>query len=137
MARINRMVWCDAGWFPHCYGFCPDERTWDYLKTTSKRDLGAYPPLNMKACCTLLQNYKDGNKRVAIVTVCTTNAADTVDLLVHEATHVWQDIREAIGETHPSSEFEAYALQNISANLFSAYQKTRGRLFARVIRPPP
>ena len=42
-------------------------------------------------------------------------------LLVHEATHVWQRIKEWLGEHNPSNEFEAYAMQNISQNLMAAY----------------
>jgi hypothetical protein len=41
-------------------------------------------------------------------------------LIVHEATHVWQHIRGVLGETKPSSEFEAYSLQNICQELFEA-----------------
>lgn len=44
-------------------------------------------------------------------------------LLVHEAAHVWQHIRDFIGETSPSPEFEAYSLQNISQNLFESYKR--------------
>jgi hypothetical protein len=47
-------------------------------------------------------------------------------LLVHEATHVWQHICESIGETKPSVEFEAYAMQSIVSNLLTAYEDTRG-----------
>lgn len=88
----------------------------------------------MKATTTLFNNYKNGY-RVAIVTVrggFSTNV--TADLLIHEAVHVWQDLREAIGEEKPSSEFEAYTVQNITAELFAAYERTRGPLF---IRPQP
>ncbi len=42
-------------------------------------------------------------------------------LLVHEAVHVWQKIRETINERDPSSEFEAYSLQSIALELFAAY----------------
>ena len=77
-----------------------------------------------------MKNKKDG-KRVAIVTVLKRSPQDTVELLVHEAMHVWRDIRESIGEDHPSSEFEAYAMQNITSALFDAYVKTRGPLFSR------
>jgi len=43
-------------------------------------------------------------------------------LLVHEAVHIWQDVKELIGEKEPSSEFEAYSLQQISQNLMFAYK---------------
>lgn len=69
--------------------------------------------------------------RTCLVTVAARPPLNTAALLVHEAAHVWQDICEGIGEARPSSEFEAYALQNIVEDLFTAYEKTRGPLFTR------
>lgn len=42
-------------------------------------------------------------------------------LLVHEAVHVWQEVKRVMGETDPSSEFEAYSVQSISQKLFDAF----------------
>ncbi len=47
-------------------------------------------------------------------------------ILVHEATHVWQEVRAAMGEREPSIEFEAYSVQAIFQELYSAFQATRG-----------
>lgn len=47
-------------------------------------------------------------------------------ILVHEAMHVWREIRERIGEKEPSSEFEAYSMQAIFQGLYDGYLKTRG-----------
>ncbi len=44
-------------------------------------------------------------------------------MLVHEAVHVWQQFRDRIGETSPSAEFEAYAIQTISQRLMEAYSE--------------
>lgn len=44
-------------------------------------------------------------------------------LIVHEATHVWQHTRKALGEKKPSSEFEAYSMQFISMALLKMYHK--------------
>lgn len=41
-------------------------------------------------------------------------------LLVHEAAHVWQKMRREIGERNASDEFEAYALQSITQEIFEA-----------------
>lgn len=42
-------------------------------------------------------------------------------LLVHESVHVWQRFKDSIGETSPSREFEAYAIQAIAQRLMKAY----------------
>jgi len=55
---------------------------------------------------------------------------EVVGLLVHEAVHVWQEIRSRlVYSLDPSrrggleAEFEAYAIQNIAQTLIEAYQK--------------
>lgn len=52
-------------------------------------------------------------------------------LLIHEAAHVWQMIREDIGEHAPSPEFEAYSMQCISQELIGAFCDTRFDLFRK------
>ena len=71
----------------------------------------------VEGSCYTLEN---GN-RVACV-VCLRNIVGTslealVGLLAHEATHVKQSAMKFIGEDSPSSEFEAYTMQNITQNL--------------------
>lgn len=44
-------------------------------------------------------------------------------LLVHEAVHVWQWIKEDIGEDAPSKEFEAYSIQRLAQTLMAAYRE--------------
>lgn len=135
MSLVNKMIWCALPWFPHHYGFCPSEKAWKALAKSSKRDLGPYPTT---AAMTTLFQSTEHKTRTCIVTVADKTAEETANLLVHEAAHVWRDIREGIGEEHPSPEFEAYALQNIARELFTAYEKTRGQLFVkRGRRPPP
>jgi len=113
---------------PHDYGFCPSAKAWNTLAKKSKRDLGPYP--TNAANTTLFQSTKH-KTRTCIVTVGDRSPRATVGLLVHEAMHVWRDVREGIGEEHPSSEFEAYAMQNIVDELIRAYERTRGPLFTR------
>lgn len=42
---------------------------------------------------------------------------------MHEAVHIWQEMREKIGERFPSAEFEAYAIQRIAQNLMHSFME--------------
>lgn len=44
-------------------------------------------------------------------------------LLTHEATHIFQDWAEDIGEEKPSAEFMAYSIQHFTSELINAYQE--------------
>lgn len=132
MAKLNKMIWCETTQpFTHHFGFCPSEKAWNALAKASKRNLGRYP--DAAAMTTLFQDAVV-KTRTCIVTVSERAPRETVNLLVHEAMHVWRDMREGIGEAHPSSEFEAYAMQSIVDELLRAYERSRGPLF---IRPRP
>lgn len=43
-------------------------------------------------------------------------------LLLHEAVHIWQEIKLKMGEDNPNSEFEAYSIQAIAQDLFEMYR---------------
>lgn len=47
--------------------------------------------------------------------------SETCGLIVHEAVHVWQAVREAMCEEQPSTEFEAYSIQAIAQCLLEDY----------------
>lgn len=51
------------------------------------------------------------------------NGVQKACLLVHEAVHIWQEHRVAVGEHKPSDESEAYAVQSISQRLMEAYSE--------------
>jgi hypothetical protein len=66
---------------------------------------------------------KEG-KHCAIITIRKrkkTKRSQIDALLVHEAVHVWQWVKEILGEHEPSKEFEAYSIQSISQELIEAY----------------
>lgn len=44
-------------------------------------------------------------------------------LLVHEAVHIWQEIKAKLGEKEPSKEFEAYSIQRMALEMFDAYEE--------------
>jgi len=45
------------------------------------------------------------------------NNLELVGLVIHEAVHIWQEIKGALNEPNPSPEFEAYAIQTIAQRL--------------------
>jgi hypothetical protein len=49
------------------------------------------------------------------------NREEVIATLVHESVHVWQHIRDYIGERSPSVEFEAYSVETIFSTLREAY----------------
>ena len=64
-------------------------------------------PLDKKEICIVcLYDYKTYHKY------------QVYSLLVHEAVHVWQNIKRLMREDNPSSEFEAYSIQRICQELF-------------------
>lgn len=117
---------------PYHYGFCPNKRAWDAeMKRLAIRERLPYPEL-FDGRCTHFENAKSHNA-MSIITIrpdCK-SALHQVGIITHEAVHVWQAMRDAIGEAHPSIEFEAYSMQAIVQNLIMAYEKSRGPLLTK------
>lgn len=47
-----------------------------------------------------------------------------METLLHEAVHIWQDIRERMSERNPSVEFEAYSIQTIFCDVLDMYDRS-------------
>lgn len=43
-------------------------------------------------------------------------------LILHEAVHIWQELKLKMNESEPSIEFEAYSIQVIAQDLFKMYE---------------
>lgn len=72
--------------------------------------------------------FSHQGKEIALVCVGSTKGRtkhQVYGLLVHEAVHIWQDIKKLIGEDSPSKEFEAYSVQWISQELMHGYEEMR------------
>lgn len=127
MRRSDRVIWCDRGWQPVCYGFCPGEVAW--RREMRRLDISGAPYPVSDGRATELVHERLG-RRIVLVTIGEAAgrrpAVEVLGLLVHEAAHVWQMIRAHIGERAPGDEMDAYALQAISQELIAAFHLTRG-----------
>lgn len=124
---MKKIIYCDRGWFPLFYAFCPTEDAWD-REVKRLDDPKARYPEHEAATSKIFDDRKGEQNSICIVTLRKDKHADfrrhdpgTVALLVHEAVHVWQAMMEAMGERdRPRSEIEAYAIQCIFAELYRA-----------------
>lgn len=123
----DRVIWCNRGWQPVYFGFCPSEGAWRReMKKMGCADV-AYPDTDARA------STFDNNGKVCCIVTVRDGAEDkhTVSelagLIVHEAVHIWQAVRDKMQEREPSIEFEAYSVQAIFQELWSAWEATRGK----------
>ena len=121
------MQWLNKTLFisPVYFGLCTSERQFRAEKKRLKiKDDVSF--LSCGANATVHFYHTSDRKCMAIVCIPVDKTRDilvTYALLVHEATHIWQEICDNIGEKHPSSEFEAYGIQSIALELMRAYRK--------------
>lgn len=66
------------------------------------------------------------NSSMAIVQIkdCERSLIEIYGLLLHEAVHIWQRIKQRMGEREPGVEFEAYSIQAIAQDLFQMYEES-------------
>jgi len=123
-------IWLDRILFENpCFvGLCITEKQ---FKNTLKRMTvpeNKWPDFPTKGA-TVHYFEKEGLKTRIVCKISEQNKhskTSTMALLVHEAVHIWREVKKQIGEEHASSEFEAYGIQNISQSLFEAYNKLTG-----------
>ena len=122
----KHVIWCDRGWQPVRFGFCPSRAAWKRaLKNLGAPQRDPYP--TSEACTYDLES--DGKTSVLVTLGPKVeerySRSEIAGLLCHEAVHVWQTIRKVIGEDEPSIEFEAYSVQAIFVQLYQAWLDTR------------
>jgi hypothetical protein len=122
---------------PFCYGLCTSEqefhRELKRLKVKPKNwphFVGTTENSGADATTHHFEAVDGGHEECIIVCIGNTKGStrdQIMALLTHEAVHIWQAIREEIGESRPSHEFEAYAIQQISQNLIQAFATNKKR----------
>lgn len=79
--------------------------------------------LSIEGATAQVDYYQEGT--YAVVQLGDTSGRDLIEvygLLLHEAVHLWQQVRVLMGEREQSSEFEAYSIQAIAQDLFEMYE---------------
>ena len=117
-----KVNWLDRGLMYAPYmALCTHEEEFAAAKKHLKVDDPAEWPGTGRA---KVRSYiKDGKLTCLVLVgdVSKNTPIEIVGLLTHEAVHVWQELCDHIGESRPSSEFEAYSIQTIAQCLWCAY----------------
>lgn len=121
-------VWCDRRIIvnPFHMGVCLTEEAFWRAMNYMKIPVGDRPPFisTPQANATLHTFSHTSGKQVALLCMRDwegRNPIEVAGLIVHEAVHLWQQVREYIGEKNPSSEFEAYSVQAIAQDLMQGF----------------
>lgn len=118
--RLKKVIWCNSGWCPLKFGFCPSAAAWE--REMSKMGLTEPYPSNSDARVTFF--HRPG-ENVAIVCMDKIHhkKVSVVGLVAHEAVHVWQEALAVMQEQDkPGSEIEAYSIQAITQELLAAME---------------
>ena len=110
---------------PVFLGLCQDERK--FKKELLRLKLTETWPWLTSDHADATTHFLHNDKGDRTVIVCIRNKpgitlCQAYALLVHESVHVWQEVKEIIGEREPSKEFEAYSIQAIAQELMVAYR---------------
>ena len=131
MKLSSKLKWLDRTLIesPYHFGLCLSEK--DFHKTLKRMNVAKDEwPSFMKtpqANATVHYFECDGSYS-AIVCLGSTKGIQLEQvyaMFVHEAVHIWQAIKDHIGEDEPSKEFEAYSIQAISQRLMFAYKERK------------
>lgn len=113
---------------PVRYGLCLSEK--DYLHTLARikpKDKERVFMSKNDAACTQTVHMKNGGIRVIVCYRPSRRPIEEIHgALVHEAVHVWQEIRAHLGEDTPGVEQEAYSIEQIAVTLFLSYKQQTG-----------
>lgn len=118
-----KVNWCDRSMFQGpCYCLVTTPKLFKAeLKKMGVKDRVDFLKHGFNACCHAFECEGNECFIVCIGDVRGKDPIEVAGLIVHEATHIKQHVMRIIGEKAPSDEFEAYMMQNISANLMQCF----------------
>lgn len=121
-------VWCDQALIiaPVDYGLCASEAVFHRELRKMGVPKADWPRfVRNEWSNATAHTFANDNGRLSVL-VCIGDVSgrtgvEIAGLIVHEATHIWQQMRKRIGERKPSHEFEAYSIQCISQRLMESF----------------
>ena len=125
---MKKVKWIDR-WLllsPYCIGVCKAEDQFNRELKRLKIPPNQWPDWVDIGCDGKTHFFEKGDGRDNCCIVCIRHRkgltrTEMIGVIIHEAVHVWQAIRDDIGEDNPSSEFEAYSIQIITQRLIVEY----------------
>lgn len=111
---------------PYCIGVCKSEDQFNRELKRLKIPPNQWPDWIGIGNDGKTHFFEKDDKRDSACIVCIRarkglRKSEMIGLIIHEAVHVWQAIRDEIGEKDPSQEFEAYSIQTITQRLIEEY----------------
>jgi hypothetical protein len=130
--RFKAGAWVDRCLFESPYYLCLCLNEKQFIAEMNRLDIPIksqpnYPKTGANV------NYFEGTKYgklIAIVSIasCKGKLLECIfALIVHECMHIWRTIIKSMDEKKPSSEFEAYAMANLTQGFFGAYLEMTGK----------
>lgn len=130
MAQVttDKARWLDAGCFRGVFfmAFVPNEKAWNKemkkLKENEPYPTAAghthfFPKTQWHGPCCLVTLRDELEK--------THTPLEISGVMVHECVHVFQFLKNVIGEDDPGMEMEAYTIQYIYTNMMNAFEEMR------------
>lgn len=108
------------------FGLCLSEKAFEGELRRLKVPVKDWPSFTHNGHAATHFFVKGDGSRIALVCMGTAKGRTREQinaLLVHEATHIWQDEMKHINEKTAGEEIEAYGIQNISQALMVAHRK--------------
>lgn len=126
----NKPEWLDRDLFvsPFYYTLCTTEKHFKKVLKHLKIKKSDHPSFLKNDHCDATVHWFEATDNKICTVVCINNKEGrkltTVHgLLVHETVHIWQRVKERVGEHSPSDEFEAYAIQTLAQRLMEEYDR--------------
>lgn len=130
---MNKPYWCDRTLIhnPYIFGVALSEAAFHKALRQMKMPRETWPDwIGSPQSDATLHHFENSDGRLCAIMCLREQEGKTgiqiAALIVHESVHLWQAVRENLGEGKPSSEFEAYSVQSIAQGFMDAYMRARG-----------